>query len=287
MKNPARPTPSRRVSTLLLVLLAMAAAAPSLGAQQAPARAGWHLVARGEDGTTVSIDSASIARSGDSTFVVHTVIEFSTPVKLDIGVDVTREVDVEELDCAKALWRGRASQLYADTQQVMVAQLDGEWVAVPENRRAVFNASCAYLLGSFAATLPREYDVALVEEAPEVVNRPAVEAALWREYPPMMRTTGQSGEATLYMRVLPDGTVDRKTIEIIANSRREFGEAARRVALTMRFRPARVAKAPVPVWVTLPVTFRLDPSESPVRMMPGTPMRFSPPEIPPSRRRPD
>jgi TonB family protein len=169
----------------------------------------------------------------------------------------------------------------------MVAPLDGEWVAVPDNRRAVFTASCAYLLGSFAATLQREYDVALVEEAPEIVNRPAAAAAMFREYPPMMKATGQTGNAILYFRIRPDGTVDRETIEIVASSRREFGEAARRVALTMRFRPARVAKAAVPVWVTLPVTFGLDPSESPVHIMPGTPMRFLPPEIPPSRRQPD
>jgi hypothetical protein len=54
----------------------------------------------------------------------------------------------------------------------------------------------------------------------------------------------------------------------------DFAEAAIRVVYAMRFSPARIGRVPVPVWVMLPVSFRV--SSYPARRLPGVPPAFPP-----------
>jgi len=76
----------RRVVPCILVL---AAAAPSLRAQTPST---WHEVARGDDGTRVTIDSSTVSHTRDSTFVVRTAIHFPEPMQVSGGRRVDHEV---------------------------------------------------------------------------------------------------------------------------------------------------------------------------------------------------
>jgi TonB family protein len=266
----------------LLLTGALALAAP-LAAQRTPSASGWRTLLTGEDGTVVAIDSAVVDRTGDSTFTVRTAVRFPRRVALASGDSVDREVDTEELDCAGARSRPMISEVFAGEALVRTTLLSDSWAEVRPGRRAVFDASCAYLLGGFAARLRRSYELSLVEEQPELINRGAVSAALTREYPRNMRAKGQAGTVTLRFRVLEDGTVDRATVLVQQLTHPDFAEAAVRVVNTMRFRPARLRRMPVPVWVTLPVTFRLQ--MGPPGTPPGTPPDY-PPAFPPLPTRP-
>jgi TonB family protein len=245
-----------------LALLFLACAAAPLAAQDAPPARRWLTVLTGGDGTVVAIDSASIDRTGDSIFTVHTAVRFPQQVTLPTGERVDREVDAEELDCGGARSRPLASELYAGETQVKTATLSKTRAAVAPGRRAVFDASCARLLGGFAARLKRSYDARMVEEQPELINRGTVAAALSREYPKSRRDMGQTGAVLLRFRVLENGTVDRSTVEVMNYTHPDFSEAAVRVVYAMRFRAARLDHQPVRVWVTLPINFTLDTGTS-------------------------
>jgi TonB family protein len=101
------------------------------------------------------------------------------------------------------------------------------------------------------------FELSAVEALPELLNRGEVQAALSRNYPPVLRDAGVTGSVTLRMRVRSDGSVDVSSITVEESTHFAFSEAAKRVAMTMRFRPARAEGKLVPVWVTLPVTFQL------------------------------
>jgi len=261
-----------RLCALALLLLAVVAA--PLAAQATSPPTAWRTLLTGEDGTVVSIDSATVDRTGDATFSVRTAIRFPRMVRTAAGDSVDREVDSEELDCAGSRTRPHVSEVFAGETLVRASLLTGEWTPVSPGRQAVFDASCAYLLGGFAVRLRKSYELSHVEEQPELINRGTVASALSREYPRMMRATRQTGTVTLRFRVLEDGRVDRASVSVMALTHPDFAEAAVRVVYVMRFRPARVNRAPVPVWVTLPVVFRL-PTE-PERTTPEVPPAFPP-----------
>ena len=101
------------------------------------------------------------------------------------------------------------------------------------------------------------YELAAVEERPELTNRNAVRSAVERNYPPLLRDAGVSGQVTLRFRVNADGTVDASSISVENSTHDAFGDAARRVIERARFRPAKVGGRAVPVWVQLPVNFQL------------------------------
>ncbi|HYJ80451.1 MAG TPA: TonB family protein [Longimicrobiaceae bacterium] len=101
------------------------------------------------------------------------------------------------------------------------------------------------------------YEMSAVEELPELSNRSDVARQISRNYPPLLRDAGVTGQVTIRMRVLEDGRVDPGSISVENASHDQFGDAARRVVERMRFRPAKVGGRAVKVWVTLPVTFQL------------------------------
>jgi TonB family protein len=240
----------------LALLLPLACAAAPLAAQAGPPASRWLTVLTDGAGTVVSIDSASISHPRDSTFVVQTAVRFPQPVQLEGGLAMDREVDTEELDCAGVRTRGLRSVLHLDTAVVRRLELTRAWTAVAETRRPLFDARCAYLLGSFAAALPTGYELAAVDEEPELENRGPVADAIAREFRRPL-ASGLSGVASIRMRIRADGGVDPATIRVVESTHPEFSEPAVRVARVMRFRAARVGGAAVPVWVTLPVTFSM------------------------------
>jgi TonB family protein len=239
----------------LLLFAALAAATP-LAAQDALASR-WHTVLTGDDGTSVAIDSTSVRPTGPSTFVVRTAVRFAGPMQLESGRTVDREIDVEELDCGAGTSRGVVAGLYDDTALVRAGALSTAWAPVADARKPVFDATCAFLLTSSPVGTAEQYELSGVEEQPELANRPVVAAALSREFPRDLRQVGATGTVTVRFRVLTDGRVDPATVEVLATTDPAFDTPARNVAVVMRFRPARVGGHAVPVWVTLPVSFRL------------------------------
>lgn len=99
------------------------------------------------------------------------------------------------------------------------------------------------------------YDISAVEVRPELTNRSEVGRLVERNYPPLLRDAGISGNVTLRFRVNEDGRVDESSIEVLDSSHDGFADAARRAVSRMRFRPAKVNNQAVKVWVQIPVTF--------------------------------
>ena len=125
-----------------LLLCAALACAPPLAAQ-APAPApppGLLSVARGSDGIEVFIDSASVTRSGEATFVLSTVTRFSAAVGAERKAD--RQVDAAELDCGRDRTRGIAWGLYLGDRPVSGDTLDHQWKPVDEEWLPVSRLIC-------------------------------------------------------------------------------------------------------------------------------------------------
>ena len=92
---------------------------------------------------------------------------------------------------------------------------------------------------------------------PEILNREQVEEAIGAEYPPDLRAEGIGGVVTLLVRVGTDGIPLEVRLQE-GSGYRQFDEAAARVAVFLRFSPARRPNGdivPVPVWITFPITF--------------------------------
>jgi TonB family protein len=267
-----------------LVLFAALACAAPLAAQAVPAEQRLLRIAASSDGTVLSLDSASLARSGDSTFVVDAV--YLLPADSTRQVAADRQVESQEMDCARTRFRGRATTYYLGGTAVPVA---GEqrvppaaWQPVGEDELPIFQAICGYLLGSFAASLPVTLEAGSVDRAPELSNRAEVSTALAHAYPPALRDARLSGTVRLRFQITVEGRVDPASARVLWASRPEFGEAGLQVLQRMRFRPARHHGAGVAVWATIPMTFEVmddgpDPHGPPQPRLPAITPRWDPP----------
>lgn len=97
-----------------------------------------------------------------------------------------------------------------------------------------------------------------VQVWPSLLNPEAVERALTREYPPLLRETGVGGTVHLLVHVDARGNVLETRVGQ-SSGMESLDGAALRVADTFRFRPAMNRDRPVEVWIRLPVTFRVNP----------------------------
>lgn len=245
--------PARLIAVCASVCAALAAASPL--AAQGPSLPGtWHTVMIAADSTTVSIDSATVRRMGDSVFVVRTGVRAPRVMQLAGGPPANQEVTLQALDCGAARSRRLAYWLYLDTTVVRADSVAGEWIPMEGRARRLFDASCAWLRFAFAGG-PPVYAMADVDEFPELVNRSEVHRLMTGELAGTLRAGG-AGEVSMRFRILPDGTVDPESMRIVSSTRAELEEPARRIARAMRFRPARAKGEAVSVWITLPLTFR-------------------------------
>jgi TonB family protein len=76
-----------------------------------------------------------------------------------------------------------------------------------------------------------------------------------RAYPARLRAHPIPGSADVRFKILENGRVDSTTVSVEASTSPDFAAAAMEVAVQLRFRPARLAGEPVPVWVTYPIHF--------------------------------
>jgi TonB family protein len=95
-----------------------------------------------------------------------------------------------------------------------------------------------------------------VTTQPVLRNRRQITSMISRLYPEAHREQGVTGRVAVRFRVLENGLVDPGTI-VADIGDPLFNDAAVAVVKEMRFTPARIGRAPVRVWVTVPVTFQL------------------------------
>ena len=89
---------------------------------------------------------------------------------------------------------------------------------------------------------------------PEIKNRREVQAALMREYPPLLRNAGIGGRVVVWFFISEEGQVlDRRVSQ--SSGHIPLDEAALRVADVFRFSPALNREQIVQVWIQLPITF--------------------------------
>ena len=92
---------------------------------------------------------------------------------------------------------------------------------------------------------------------PEIRNRTEVQAALMREYPPILRDAGIGGQVVLWLFISETGQVlDRRVSRTSGHV--QLDVAALRVADVFRFTPALNSTEPVQVWIELPITFAVN-----------------------------
>lgn len=92
-------------------------------------------------------------------------------------------------------------------------------------------------------------------EAPSILNRDEVVAAMVREYPPLLRDAGIGGTARIYFFIDKEGAVDQVRLDE-SSGHEALDTAALNVAGAFRFSPALNDGGPVPVWVSFPITFQ-------------------------------
>ena len=91
--------------------------------------------------------------------------------------------------------------------------------------------------------------------APDYVNADEIRAALEREYPPLLRDAGIGGTVQMWFFIDEHGEVKNQVINS-SSGHEAVDEAALRVAPIFKFTPAMNRDEAVPVWVSLPITFR-------------------------------
>jgi protein TonB len=76
-------------------------------------------------------------------------------------------------------------------------------------------------------------------------------------YPPMSRRLGEQGKVLLRVLVNTAGSADEVQVRDSSGSPR-LDEAARETVKRWKFVPARRGEEPVPTWVLIPVSFKLE-----------------------------
>ncbi len=92
---------------------------------------------------------------------------------------------------------------------------------------------------------------------PEIKNRREVQAALMREYPPLLRNAGIGGRVVVWFFISEEGQVlDRRVSQ--SSGHTQLDEAALQVADVFQFSPAVNLENIVQVWIQLPITFQVE-----------------------------
>jgi len=121
-------------------------------------------------------------------------------------------------------------------------------------------------------------------ERPDIRNRAELQEALVREYPPLLRDAGIGGTVQVWFFIDETGAVRRLLINQ-SSGHSALDDAALRVAESIQFTPALNRDQPVPVWISLPITFTTGQREiaippSPEEVAAGA--RFQAPEPDPA-----
>jgi protein TonB len=91
---------------------------------------------------------------------------------------------------------------------------------------------------------------------PEIRNRSEVQAALMREYPPILRDAGIGGTVVVWFFINEEGLVQDTRVSQ-SSGQQQFDQAALEVADVLRFTPALNRDQRVQVWIEVPITFQV------------------------------
>jgi TonB family protein len=97
---------------------------------------------------------------------------------------------------------------------------------------------------------------------PQLRNAQAVQMALMRQYPPLLRDAGIGGEAMIWFFINEEGAVQDTRINR-SSGYDALDQAALAVAGVMEFTPAYNRDVRVPVWVAIPIRFEVTPAPAP------------------------
>jgi TonB family protein len=244
-----------RTPILLLPLLLSMSPLAAHGAAQGPRLL---RVAASSGGVVLSLDSAALTRTGDSTFVVDAVYQFPADTAQHVAAD--RQIETQEMDCGRARFRGRFTALYAGGAVPVPVSLPGdaqpaEWQPAGDDELPIFQVICGYLLGSFAMSLPVTFENGSVDRPALLVNGDLVARTLERTYPRELAVRGIGGTAMVRLQITAEGDVVPETVRVLWATRGEFAAPALAMAPRMRFRPARMDGRAIAVWATMPLTF--------------------------------
>ena len=89
---------------------------------------------------------------------------------------------------------------------------------------------------------------------PDITNRVEVARAMEEGYPPLLRDAGIGGTVSVWFYLDETGKIQRLLVNE-GSGHQELDDAALRVATSIRFTPAMNRDEPVPVWISLPITF--------------------------------
>ncbi|MCJ7627905.1 MAG: TonB family protein [Longimicrobiales bacterium] len=89
---------------------------------------------------------------------------------------------------------------------------------------------------------------------PDIRNRADVARALEREYPPLLRDAGIGGTVNVWFYIDETGKVARVQVDK-SSGHKALDDAALRVSTVIEFTPALNKDKPVPVWISLPISF--------------------------------
>jgi TonB family protein len=99
------------------------------------------------------------------------------------------------------------------------------------------------------------YQVAQLDNKPELRNTNQVMSMLSRYYPRMLQDAGIGGTAMMQYVITPEGTVDPSTIEVVSATHAQFAEASEKVVEQFKFNPGIYHGKPVYVAITMPITW--------------------------------
>ncbi|HEX6750147.1 MAG TPA: energy transducer TonB [Longimicrobium sp.] len=131
--------------------------------------------------------------------------------------------------------------------------------------RAASAQACDSLVATQPAAEPASpgdsvFALEQVDARPQLINVGNVAMAMARNYPREQRDAGTSGCAVVRVEVRPNGRAGK--IEVLYATIPAFGRGAIAVVRQMHFHPATREGHPVAVWMTLPLTFQLQPFSS-------------------------
>ena len=89
---------------------------------------------------------------------------------------------------------------------------------------------------------------------PELTNSRAVGDAMEEAYPPLLRDAGIGGTVDVWFLIDEEGHVVRTQVDK-SSGHKALDDAALTVANMIEFGPAFNRDKPVPVWISLPITF--------------------------------
>lgn len=99
------------------------------------------------------------------------------------------------------------------------------------------------------------HSLSQLSELPRLADVKQAGKAINKAYPRSLQRRGIGGRVQLRFVVGADGKVDGGTVEVVAASVEELGEAAKMAAVELLFVPGKIDGSPVKTMVLFPITF--------------------------------